>query len=452
MDGVLLGAAILIAIGAGVVITWAMLRGWPRAATGLLILSIYLNHYKYDVGPVSIRAEQVVILGLAGFLGLRLLLRGETPRITVPGLYAVGWWLALAFSAFLHAPDFGDTLRHIIRLGLMILGLIVTVNLARRENDWQRLVFLLFLFGILEAGYGVLARVVYAWHFGTISVLGITVHSPLNLGVQITRSLPVPAPYGTLEEGNIFGSTMAALLLLSLALWVHPQAFISRRLITVGIVLTAAGWLLSLTRGAWLAVVLLLPLLWVLYPARAKRRLTHLGVLIVVAPLAVAMLVVLLLFAPASSSVVSRLQTLARLNVDPTFNLRMLRWQLAWEDILMRPFIGWGPGTFEQLHGIQRFNPAWLDSLTIKSMQEAGLIGTLFMYGMWATAVFDGLYAALRVPDYPFRGSVIGLTLGALALFLAYHATDATWLAFMWVWLGTLIARPRGMWVHYAET
>lgn len=434
--GVVLGG--VIALLTGVLITRAFAGTWPHASLALLAFSVYLSDFKYDVGPVTIRPEQVVILLLLGLVVARFLVYGEWPRVSVPVLFAGGWWLALGFSAYLHAPNFGDTLRHILRLALMVLGMAVTINLVHRQEDWRLLVTLLYVFGVLEAVYGMLALLVYA-------------RDPsLNLGVQVTTSLPIPVPYGTVEEGNIFGSTMAALLMLSLALWLHPREIVPRYFSGLGIVFTTAGWVFSMTRGAWLAVLVLLPLFWVVYPSWAERRLAHLGVLILVAPLALVGLVALLLFAPASFPVLSRLQSLAQLTTDPTFNMRLFRWQLAWEDILMRPFIGWGPGTFEQLHGLQYSRPAWLDSLTIKSAQEAGLFGMVFMYGLWGTAVFDGLYVALRRANYPFRGTVVGLTFGALALFVAYHATDATWLAFVWVWLGALTARPGGLWTQDA--
>ncbi len=448
MDLILASAAIIVILLGILALSLAFLRAWPTAAMGVLALAVYTNHYKFDVGPVTIRTEHVAVLVVAGFLVLYLGWRGIWPRLTVPGLYAIGWWLALALSAFLHAPDFGDTLRHIIRLGLMVLTFLVTVNLVRKRAEWHTFFRILYGVGLAEAAFGVLARALYAWHFGTLHVLGHTLHSPLNLGVQVTRSLPVPAPYGTLEEGNIFGSTMGALLIASLALWLHPRGGISRRWSGLGILLTSAGWILSLTRGAWLAVLVVLPLLWVLYPEEGERRLAHLGLLFVATPVVLAILGSVLLFAPDSVPAVARLRTLLSLHGDPTFNLRMERWSLAWEDILMRPFIGWGPGTFVQLHGIRYFAPAWLDSLTIKNMQEGGLLGLVFLYGLWGTAVGDGILGVLQ-PDTPERGMVLALALGGLVLFLAYHVTDATWLAWVWVWLGVLTIRPGGKWTRY---
>ena len=450
MDLILVSAAIVIVVVGILAVSLAFLRAWPTAAMVLLVVSVYLNHYKFDVGPVSVRAEHVAVLALAGLLVIYLGWQGIWPRVTVPGLYAIGWWLALALSAFLHAPDFGDTLRHIIRLGLMVLTFLVTVNLVQRRGEWRTFFRILYGVGLAEAAYGVLARAVYAWNFGTLHVLGHTLHSPLNLGVQITRSLPVPAPYGTLEEGNIFGSTMGALLIASLALWLHPRGGISRRWSGLGILLTAAGWILSLTRGAWLAVLIILPVLWVIYPEDGNRRLAHLGLLFAAAPVVLVLLVAVLLFAPDSVPAVARLRTLLSLHGDPTFNLRMERWSLAWEDIRMRPFIGWGPGTFVQLHGIRYFAPAWLDSLTIKNVQEGGFLGLVFLYGLWGTAVGDGIWGVLQ-PDTRDRGMVLALTLGGLVLFLAYHVTDATWLALVWVWLGVLTIRPGGKWARYED-
>ena len=437
MSIVVVLAFVLVALLAGLVLVWAFWHDWPRLAIVLLTFSVYLSQYKYDVGPVTIRAEQVAILLLAGLLGLRFLVWGKWPRVSVPVLYAGGWWLALALGAYLHAPDFGDTVRHIIRLALMILGCVVTINLVDNEEDWRRLLTFLYGFGLLEAAYGLLAWLVY--------VSGIFPN--LNLGVQVATSLPVPVPYGTIEEGNIFGSTMGALLLLSLALWLHPRGVVSRRASGLGIVLTGIGWLLSLARGAWLGVAFALPLLWLLYPRHAQRRFVHLSILLVVTPLALLVVLALILYAPPTWPVIARLQTLARLEVDPTFSLRTMRWGLAWQDFLQRPFVGWGPATFEQLHGLQRSRPAWLDSLTFKALQEAGLFGLIFLYGFWATCLFSGLRTVLKAPDRTTRGAVLGLMLGGVVLFLAYHATDASWLAFVWVWMGALIAHPGSMWV-----
>ncbi len=442
-------AALLMVTTVGVgLLTLFSLRAWPTAAMGLLILAIYTNHYKLAVGPVNVRLEQVAALTLAGLVLLHAVWKGDRLRLTVPGLYAIGWWWALAWSGFLNAPDRGETARNLIRLGLMVLALLVTVNLARTRREWRMLFRFLYIGGVLEASFGILARLLYVWNFGILHIGGMTLHSPINLGVQVTTSLPVPAPYGTLEEGNIFGSTMGALLMASLVLWLHPQSVVSRRWVRAGTVLTALGWILSLTRGAWLSVLLILPLFWIAYPRQKEKRLVHAGILFVMAPLAFLVLAGVILFAPPSIPFVARLRTLVRLSTDPTFNLRLGRWARAFEDIALRPFIGWGPGTFAQLHGITHFAPAWLDSLTIKTFQEGGLFGLVFFYGLWATTVGEGLLGAMRHPEYDERGPVLALALGGAVLFLAYHATDATWLAFMWVWLGMLSVRPEGIWLH----
>ncbi len=443
---VLLAVAGLLALFVGLGLLW---RFWPTLALVLLLAGIYTNRFKWEVGPVSIRAEQVIVLLLAGMLFLRGFVRGETWRFPLPGGYAVGWWLALAFSLVLNAPEPFPAARHVVRLALMVLIYFVTVNLVRTEQAWWRLVYGLWAVGLAEAAWGLLARAVYAWDFGTITLAGRTWQSPLNLGIQVTTSLPVPVPYGTLEEGNIFGSTMAALLLLSLALGVQPPPGFRRRWAVLGVGLTGSAWLLSLARGAWLSVALVLPALWVLYPRQSAQRWGHAALLLLAAPLFLVLPAVAVVALPPTSPVVARLQTFARLSSDPTFSLRMERWVYAWEDIRLRPLLGWGPGTFEQLHGLQRYAPAWLDSLTIKALQEGGLWGMVFLYGFWGTAIGEGIYTLLKRPTSPARGAILGLTLGAAALFLAYHATDATWLGFMWVWLAALTTHPHSRWTTY---
>lgn len=426
------------------VVAWLLLRFWPRAAFLLLVAAVYADYYRLEIGPVSIRAEQVVILILLGLLVIRLLYYERRPWLTVPGLYAAGWWLALSLSAYLHAPDFEDTIRHIIRLALMVLIMVVTINLITSQAEWQLAFRTLYLLGLVEAAYGILARALYAWDFGEATVLGMKLRAPLNLGVQVAPSFPVPVPYGTMEEGNIFGSTMAALLVVSLVLWIQPAARISRRTAALGTLLTFVAWILSLARAAWLALVLVLPALWVLYPPRGERRVRHLQLLLVGAPLSVLLLMgvtlMIVTVLPADSPVLARLETLTDLGSDPTFSLRLQDWSLALDDIRQRPFIGWGPGTFLQLHGLRHGTESWLQSLTLKNLQEGGIPGLLFMYGLWGTLLWDGLRQVLGTPSRAERSAVLALVMGLLVLFISYHATDATWLGFVWVWMGCLAA------------
>ncbi len=445
--------ALLLILGvlgfAGIRLLWLH---WPTWPIMLLLVGIYTNRYKWNVGPVNVRIEQLVILLLAGMIALRWAWQGRSLRAPLPGWYAVGWWATLAFATVLHAPEPGPLLRHVVRLGIMVLAFFVAVNLVQSPHDWYTLVRGLFLLGALEAAWGIFARLIYAWDFGTVTLAGFVLQSPLNLGIQVTTSLPVPVPYGTIEEGNIFGSTMGALLLLALALWTNPTAVLSKRWAGIGLILFTVAWLLSLARGAWLSVLLVLPLFWLLYPRTSEQRLTHLGALILVAPVGVGLLALALFVLPPTTPIVARLQTLTQLGTDPTFNLRMERWVIAWELIKVHPLIGWGPGSFEQLVGIQRFARAWLDSLTIKSVQEAGLIGLLFFYGFWGSSLGEAVHALLKGRGHSYRGILLGLVLGGMTLFLAYHATDATWLGYMWVWLGALISHPESFWIHDEAT
>ncbi len=452
MSPLALVALLLIAGVVGLVALRLLWSRWPTLTIILLLVGVYTNRYKWNVGPVNIRTEQIVILLLAGLIALRWVWYGRPLRAPLPGWYAVGWWATLAFATFLHAPGPGPLARHVIRLGIMVLAFFVTVNLLEQLEDWHTLVRALFVLGIIEAAWGIFARLVYAWDFGTISVAGIVLQSPLNLGIQVTTSLPVPVPYGTIEEGNIFGSTMGALLLFSLAAWMNPTERLPRRWTSIGLALFALAWVLSLARGAWLSVLLVLPLFWVLYPSTPEARLKHLGILILVAPVGMGLLALALFALPATTPVVARLQTLTQLGADPTFNLRMERWVIAWELIKVHPLIGWGPGSFEQLVGIQRFASAWLDSLTIKTVQEAGLMGLAFFYAFWGLSLGEGIYALLTGRGSTYRGPLLGLVLGGLVLFLAYHATDATWLGYMWVWLGTVASHPEGLWTRYDGT
>jgi hypothetical protein len=187
----------------------ALLLTWPVGPFLLLQAAALTNHYAVEVGPVSVRAEHVATI-VVGVLLVLLLWRKKRPFLVTPaGWFALAWWSMNVLATIVNAVDPRDSVRHIIRLGLMVATYLIVINLLRTPRAWRIAAAGFLTLGALEAAYGLLTMVLYQLGF--------------DLGLQVHRHIPIPIPYGTLQEGNLFGSHSAswalAFMWLVLARW-----------------------------------------------------------------------------------------------------------------------------------------------------------------------------------------------------------------------------------------
>ena len=206
-------------------------RWWPKGALLLLFVSALLTRYRWEVGPVSIRVEQVVIVVILILEGMRLFLTGGKLHLTWPAVL-LGGWLAVNALAAAMSPNRGLALQNTLRLSVVAAGFVLVLNLVANVQCWRWVVMLLLLAGVAEAGFGIVARLVYP---------------AINLGVQLGRGFPEPIPYGTFEEGNLFGSHVASWTVLALALLWAPGFQDRRGLLAAAIVVLGTALILSLS-------------------------------------------------------------------------------------------------------------------------------------------------------------------------------------------------------------
>lgn len=410
---------------AGLIGLAAILLGWPIVPFLALHLAALFTHYKWEVGPVSVRPEHVAVLAIGALLAWHLLDRRRWPVVTLPGWFALAWWGMNVLATLVNALDPRDSLRHIIRLFLMVLTYLVVVNLIRTRAQWR----------IAAAGYLALGAMESAY--------GLTVFAlqPLGVRVGLQRNIHVPVllPYGTLEEANHFGSHSAAwalaFLFLLLALWRTRWRWWS----LAGLILTGLATVVSFARGAWISAVIGGALTFIFYGRGRRERWQRAALLAILGPLSLIALVAAVWVAPPEFPLVARLRTFSSLATDPTFSARLEQTKWALAEWRQHPWIGWGPGAFYQIHGIVRYIPAWISNLTVRTLHETGLFGALFFYGWALLALALAVRAAREAPALD-RALLLGLAIGFLSLLIAYHATDGTWLAEIWIHVGLMVA------------
>lgn len=412
-----------------------LLHWWPTSGLIVLLAATHFTRFDAEIGPVNVRAEQAALVLVAGVLFVQVLAQRRPIWLDLPGLCALAWFGVNALATVINAPDPGDSVRHIIRLGMMAVTYVVAVNLLRTRKQWWTLFWVFLGLALAQALFGLLARVIYS--FG------------VNIGVQTSNVLPIPVPYGTLEEGNMFGSQSAAWLLAFLCLlMVQPRPFIWKRaalLAAIGV--TGLATALSFSRGAWLALGIGLAVWFVTYRASRRIQIERGGLLLLGLPLVLIVSLILSQVLPTSMPLVARLRSLfaaftSALN-DQTFGNRLADIVQAVSDWQQHPLIGWGPGTFFQLYGQRWGSDAWIANQLARTLQETGLLGLLAFGGFVGGVLWIGWRAIGRLDNRLSRAALLGLWLGFITLMVAYQSTDGTWLAYMWVHAALLVSGAR---------
>lgn len=243
----------------------------------------------------------------------------------------------------------------------------------------------------------------------------------------------------------MFGSQSAAWLLAFLGvLLAAPRT--QKRLraiawIAIGIMVT--GVLLSLARGAWVALLIGLAIYFVLHKPSPRSQITRSGLLLLGGPLLLIALIVIVQDLPATVPLAARLKSFTTAFTDQTFGNRMADAIQAIEDWLIHPLIGWGPGTFFQIYGQRWGTDAWIANQTVRTLQETGAVGLLAFWGFLGSVLWIGARALRRLPETLGRGALLGLGTGFVALLAAFQATDGTWLAYMWLHAALIVSGAR---------
>ena len=408
-----------------------LLGFWPLSGVATLIIAALFTRYRFDVGPVSIRPEHIaaVVVGLVG-MSQWLVWRG---RLRVPasvGL-ALAWWACNLIAAVFFAPAVRPVLQHAVRVGAGVVTFFLMVNLIPDRRRWWQALWLFLGAGIAEAAFGILARGLYP--FG------------INLGVQVSWNFTEPIPYGTFQEGNLFGSHTATWALTLLAL--GPRLSRSRRpLWLAGLLVLVVALYLSLSRAAWLTFLVGVMLIWAFGRPAAWHRLNRLLMAVLAAPFLMVLVLGMAPLLPTSWPLVNRLQSFLRLSEDPTFSARLQDWALAWNDWLQQPLLGWGPGSFYELHGLLRANPAWISNLSLRLLQETGVIGLVVFAAFLLTLLVPALKVAEQRAAPTEAAALRGLVIAyAVLIGLAYQSTDGIWLTASWVHAGLIAAGTRAL-------
>jgi O-antigen ligase len=407
---------------------------WPASGLWVLILAAGANRYELAIGGLSIYAEYLALVLVAALLAVDVM-TGRRRWRWPPALWPLLGWLVCGLAASLmHAPNTLNSLALWTKLMIVVCIYLVTVNLAQARAE--QAVSVQMLVGAGVAGFGLLT--VVAWQ-----------RFHLDLGIVFKTDGGI-VPTGSQWEPNIFGSycLAVALLALPLSLTSSGRSWRQRLIPWLAFLLGCAGLIASLTRTAWIGFALAGALglaAWAWrrpWKALAAAAGLCLAALCVVAVLRWSDLRFLLPQVDLSSSgaLAQRLATFANLGTDGNVWVRqqILRHALSvWQE---HPWIGWGIGAYSQVYLYPNANAtSWIPNLIVHQLYNTGILGLGFFLLALALAGWRG-FQAWRHAHGRARAWLGGLLLALVGLFVAFQATEASWLAYFWIYLGLLEA------------
>jgi len=423
----LLPYALLAAATGGFLWLLWLLRRWPSAALLTVAVSVILPRYLVDIQGLSVTAERVAVPVVAVVLLLLLTPRKEGLRLGWSHLGLAVFIAANVLGSLFNAPNAGESLRLTLLIAIASLPFWLLPNIARDYRLVRFGFFVLVALGALEALFGLVVMALYYL-------------TGLNLGMQGDVLTGAVVPYGTMWEGNIFGSFVGAALVAALG-WSLASSSGSGRswAIRLAILIMALALVVSLSRGAWLGALAGTAVVLMFAGWRKVGAMAAVG-----AALFITLMLLQLAFPWEFGGlpVISRTSTISALlqgQLDGNTSERFYTYELALDHWEEQPLIGWGAGSFSQffLYRSQSL-PAWVGNLELHALHDSGAIGLLgLMLVMLGTV--PGLVRAIcrTLPeDQAQRGVLVGLLGACMTLLIAFQATEATWLGYTWYIFG----------------
>jgi O-antigen ligase len=399
----------------GFVVTWLHVE----LALPLVILAAALDRYRFDLAGAGWRIEHFVFVGV----GLAWLARVRPARqsfcFSRADLLLLAYLGVALVASLLYAPIVRESLKF---LGLMAYGVVLywfVRALAANAENFSRGMSALILVGVGASAFGIAAWLVFP--FG------------INLGVQ-TYSLGTFATfsaYGTLFDSNTLGMFAMAAALVQTTLLLDAAFARWRGALGAGVLIALIAVALSLTRTAWIGLLVGLLLIFLCSPQRRWVLMIGGAALVLLGGALVAS------SALAGGGGAWANFSLARLLTGTSILFRLDAYARAWNDFLTHPLLGNGVNVFAQKYTSPAGARDWISNLVLMALHDTGIVGTLLL-GAWLVWLGAAVWRALRVGRGMPRTFLLALSIAYVALLLCDQATSVFWLGWNWVYVGLL--------------
>jgi putative inorganic carbon (hco3(-)) transporter len=334
---------------------------WPHAATGLTTFLLYINFPAILTKQVGLPAPLAgaFILLLAFPLVYLLLIRRERFRVDATFALMLAFCAVLALAS-LRAVDADVALRHVVQFateGLLLYWLFV--NVVRTRAVLQRVVLMALAGGALTSGLSLYQEVTGSYHqeFGGLAYRNyVPEQSADTEAEEQVRRRSSHRAQGPTDEPNRYAQTLIVLLPLAVMSWRSATTGATRHLAAGAGFLILAGVALTLSRGAFLNLLVMAGAMTALRWIRPA----HLAVALVAATLLVPVLSPQ--FVPRMLSIANVRHLAAddpasRTAADGAIRGRTTSMLTSLHVFRDHPLVGVGPGQFRFYYSAYSDNP-----------------------------------------------------------------------------------------------
>jgi hypothetical protein len=402
----------------------------------LLIVSM-MSFIAVDVGPVTVRPDQVVTLILAVVLFL-FVISGKRPAVTTPlDWLLIGYLMLNVLSSLVHAPDLKTSLQRCLMLAITTGAYFVGTQLIRTPKILSKLILLLLVFGVVEALYGILS--VYLLTKG------------VNIGGAYVASNDIYAT-GTFLEGNIFGSFQMMIALILMSFLFSGSFRIEKIWLLVALVVVLIASLMSFTRAAWLGFMMGSFSYVVFNRKKILLRVSkHLSVILAgVLFLFIAGYSVSAFISRGSVSLLDRYSERVNRILDyksGTGSARVEAWKHSIHFWKRNPMLGNGTDSIKVVAKGSKMpifgGDFWIPSSLILVLHDTGIVGLVCFCAIQIVFLWTVRKASKRATNPYDQALLEGFFAAFVGVQFAYFFTNAFWLVFIWVFMAIGISCAR---------
>jgi len=313
----------------------------------------------------------------------------------------------------------------------LVSAFFVTYHLIRGPQEAWRLVSLIVIVAVGVAAYGIVQ------HFTGIDLARQLVGKPPSLTPFWFGQQEGFRTKGFLPSGITYAHSLSfPLTILTVRLFASDLHWRDRLALLGGWGLMVFALLFSLTRGVWLAYLVVLGVLGVIKGGRALLAVTVCAVLL------------------GAALVIAGFGVRERVTQMFDFQANIGRsqiWRANLDMVRERPLVGWGYGNYRKFRDAyyQRYpkadTTAHAHSNFLQMGVDSGLVGLgafLFLFGVVLRAGWQA-YRRSLISDEPFRSLALGCTLSILGFLLGgltqYNFGDAEVVIVFWAMVGVVM-------------
>ena len=397
-------------MGAGAVWAFLNFEGFLWLLVGLVPLSVNLSDLGQGIG-MSLPSEPMMVLALM-LLVLGMILGGRPPK-----------GLALHPVSIL----IGLQLVWLVISGLWGVSWVTSAKLLVARGLYLA-VFYLGFSRIFQRPHKIKA-ILSTYMVGILPVLAYAMSNLISYGISRKSSPEMADPF--FDDHTLLGVCLAMLLPLAWLSWLHRESLlvgIKQGLIEpfLSIVLTTCLFF-TFSRAAWMSVVAGA----VFYLAMRMK-------------ISISMMAIVLLMGggvawynqddlvtrfsdnqyASGEDVLATAKSITNVSTDDSNKERLNRWASALRMTEERPWIGFGPGTYEQSYGrfqashqmtrisTQDGDKGDAHSEYLNTLAEQGIPGLIIQLLLWGYLLYTGMKVAYRSTSPPLAWLAMALTTG----------------------------------------